>query len=170
MNKIILAGTDNFKKVRDGNSLYVDKSDFISEFLDTGPSVVAVARPRRFGKSLNISMLSYFFDMNNKEENRKLFRGLKIEKSHHFAKQGEYPVVSLTFKNFKAMNFQDCYKKIVKLVISEYDKHQYLKNSSMLTNIEKKNYEKILNEEGDKAYYESSLGDLSKYLYKHHGK
>ena len=170
MSRVILAGMDDFKKVRVGNSLYVDKSDFISELLDTGSVVVAIARPRRFGKSLNMSMLSYFFDVNDKEENRKLFKGLKIEKSPYFAKQGQYPVINLTFKNFKAMNFQDCYNKIVKLVVTEYDKHPYLKDSPKLTDIEKKNYNKILNREGNGSDYESSLGDLSKYLYKHHGR
>ena len=170
MNRRILASLDNFKKIRDNNSLYVDKSGFISELLEFGDEVVAIARPRRFGKSLNMSMLSYFFDMNNSEENKKLFEGLEIAKSPHFAEQGKYVVVSIAFKDFKKSSFKDCYSKIVKLIISEYDKHPYLQNSTNLTPTERRNYEKILNGRGDQSDYESSLGDLSRYLNKHHGR
>jgi len=135
MNKIILSGMDDFKEIRDMKALYIDKSDFIEELLNLKSVAVSISRPRRFRKTLNMSMLSYFFDINNGEKNRELFKNLKIAKSPFFSHQGQYPVINLTFKNFKAMNFKESYNKIVKLIISEYDRHPYLKDSPMLTDI-----------------------------------
>ena len=170
MSRKILASLDSFKEIIEEESLYVDKTSLISELLEFGDKLVAITRPRRFGKSLNMSMLSYFFDINNAVENRKLFKGLDIEKSPYFKEQGQYPVINLSFKDFKKGSFKDCYSKIVKLIIAEYDRHSYLNDSSKLSDVEKANFKKILAGKGDQSDYESSLADLSKYLSKHYGK
>ena len=170
MKRKISTGLDNFKEVRTNNILYVDKSNFIEELLETGSKVIAISRPRRFGKTLNMSMLSYFFDINNSEENKKLFKGLNIEKSPYFIEQGQYPVISLTFKGVKFSDWESCYEDIKTLVQIEYDRHSYLESSNKLSELEKKRYKKLKNGNGDKAALKRSLVDLSNFLYKYYGK
>ncbi len=170
MIKEISAGLDDFKKTIDKNALYVDKSDFIEEFLRDGSEVVAISRPRRFGKTLNMSMLSYFFDINNGEDNRRLFEGLKIENSPYFSEQGKYPVISITFKDIKSDSWEESYKDIVARVELEYLNHSYLRDSTKLDVIEKRNFIRVLEGGADISKYKSSLKDLSRYLHKHHGR
>ena len=170
MKRKISTGLADFKEVIANNNLYVDKSEFISEIIDMESKVTAVARPRRFGKTLNMSMLSYFFDINNNGENRKLFKGLKVEKSLHFAEQGCYPVISITFKDVKSDNWEESYEDIVSQVVAEYWRHSYLQQSTKLDKFEKENFEKILRREAGKSEYKNSLKDLSGYLSKHHGR
>ena len=116
MSRKILAGLDSFKKTREMGSLYVDKTTLISELLELGDEVVAITRPRRFGKTLNMSMLSYFFDINNAVENRGLFKGLDIEKSPYFKEQGRYPVINITFKNLQVSSWERSYMAIVAII------------------------------------------------------
>ena len=170
MKRKISAGLSDFKEVIENNNLYMDKSDFISEVLDAESKVIAIARPRRFGKTLNMSMLSYFFSLNDREENRKLFKGLKIEKSSYFREQGEYPVVSITFKDIKSDTWEESYQDIVSLIKLQYSKHAYLEESDFLNREEKEGYRKILDGGANIAEYKLSLFDLSNYLHKHHGK
>ena len=93
-------GVSDFKEIITKNYYYFDKTKFIENILDDGSKVKLFTRPRRFGKTLNISMLRYFFDVKNKEENRKLFEGLNISKSEYFTEQGNYPVISISFRNY----------------------------------------------------------------------
>ena len=170
MKREIVTDLVDFKEIIEKGILYVDKTDFIEELLNTGSYVVSIARPRRFGKTLNMSMLSYFFDINKEKENRKLFEGLKIEKSKCFAEQGQYPVINMTFKSLKSRNWEDCYSGIVSLIKREYRKHRYLKESNKLDEEDKEVYEQILKGKGDIGEYGFSLLNLSEFLHKHYGK
>lgn len=103
MNRNIQVGTSDFKTLIEGNGYFVDKSLLIKEFIENGAPIILTPRPRRFGKTLNLSMLRYFFDIRTKEENKGLFKGLKIEAEQEIMKlQGEYPVIFITFKKSKA--------------------------------------------------------------------
>ena len=167
MKHKILIGIDDFKAFRSSDGLYVDKSLLISEVLDNGAGVSVITRPRRFGKTLNMSMLSYFFDIKNSEENRGLFSKLDIEKSQYFVEHmGQYPVVNITFKDIKRGDWQGCYEEIVELIKVEYDKHRYLQNSSKLTDLEKNTYILILEGKANESQYRRSLNELVKYLSK----
>ncbi|KDE62657.1 hypothetical protein FUSO5_09360, partial [Fusobacterium necrophorum BFTR-1] len=84
-------GVADFQKAIQGQYLYMDKTSFIEEIMKDGAEVKLFTRPRRFGKTLNMSMLQYFFDIQNQEENAKLFQGLEIEHSPYMAEQGKYP-------------------------------------------------------------------------------
>ena len=103
MKKIpIPIGIDDFKKIWENNYYYIDKTNFIEEIGKNVGKTLLFTRPRRFGKTLNMSMLKYFFDIKNKEENKKLFQNLYIEKSDFFKEQGAYPVVYISLKGIKA--------------------------------------------------------------------
>ena len=105
--KKIPIGLSDFKKLIEGNYYYFDKTNFIDEIIKDGSEVKLFTRPRRFGKTLNMSMLKYFFDIKEAEENRKLFKNLYIEKTENFKEQGQYPVVFLSLKDLKADNWEN---------------------------------------------------------------
>ena len=100
-------GLSDFKKLIEENYYYFDKTNFIDEIIKDGSEVKLFTRPRRFGKTLNMSMLKYFFDIKEAEENRKLFKDLYIEKMENFKEQGQYPVVFLSLKDLKADNWEN---------------------------------------------------------------
>ena len=100
--KKIPIGIDDFKKIRENNYYYIDKTNFIEEIGKNVGKTLLFTRPRRFGKTLNMSMLKYFFDIKEAEENRKLFKNLYIEKTENFREQGQYPVIFLSLKDLKA--------------------------------------------------------------------
>ena len=102
MQKRIQIGASDFKELIEGNNYFVDKSLLIKEFIENGAKIILTPRPRRFGKTLNLSMLKYFFDIRTKEETKNLFKGLKIENKKEIMKlQGECPVIFISFKNQK---------------------------------------------------------------------
>ena len=104
----------DFKKIIEENYYYFDKTNLIENILNDGAEVKLFTRPRKFGKTLNMSMLKYFFDIKNKDENRKLFEGLNISKNEYFEKQGNFPVISFSFRNYDEENL-----KAVDLVIKK---------------------------------------------------
>ena len=99
--KKIPIGIEDFKEIRIENYYYIDKTKFIEEILNDGAKVKLFCRPRRFGKTLNMSTLKYFFDIKEAEENRKLFNNLYIENSPSIEEQGKYPVVFISMKEIK---------------------------------------------------------------------
>ena len=105
-------GIDNFEVMIQKDYYYFDKTGLIKEILESGTSSILFTRPRRFGKSLNMSMLKYFFDVKNNAENRKLFEGLEISKSKYFDKQGMNPVIFISFKDFEDSNWENGYRSI----------------------------------------------------------
>lgn len=121
MKKSIQIGCSDFKEIILGNHYFVDKSMLIKEFIENGAEAILLPRPRRFGKTLNMSMLRYFFDIKEKDETRDLFIGLKIENEKEIMKmQGKYPVIFLTFKNEKYETFEKFEYGIKSLVMEKY--------------------------------------------------
>jgi len=168
-------GISDFQELREKNYYFVDKSLFIKEIIDRESKAVLLPRPRRFGKTLNITMLRWFFeiakDADAKNKRKELFAGLKIEQesvfSEHFAK---YPVVYLTFKDVNSADFKIAYSKIKSLISQEFSRHDYLAKSDILNESEKKDFRDIIFREADRAVYEDSLRNLTKYLHEYHKK
>ncbi|VEN73227.1 PD-(D/E)XK nuclease superfamily protein [Candidatus Desulfarcum epimagneticum] len=167
-------GISDFKKIMEEGLYFVDKSLFIKEILDKKIDAFLLPRPRRFGKTINLTMLRWFFEIaeNRQEQNarRKLFSGLAIEQEsafeEHFAK---YPVIYLTFKNISNKSFEAASIKIKSLIAEEFARHDYLLESDALSESEKKKFANIISEEAELAIYEDSLKKLTKRLHEYHG-
>ncbi len=162
-------GHSDFKNIIENDNYFVDKSLLIEELIKTQQNVLLFPRPRRFGKTLNLSMLKYFFDK-NEPENKKLFTKLKIWKTESKIKKHccKYPVIYLSFKDAKANTWEDCYEQIVSEITNLYSKHDYLLEKNNLKNYEKEEYLKILRKTAKSTDYQNSLKQLSKYLQKFH--
>ncbi|SFC76394.1 AAA family ATPase [Clostridium uliginosum] len=171
MKKTIQIGTSDFKELIEENNYFVDKSLLIKEFLENGAKIILTPRPRRFGKTLNLSMLRYFFDIRTKADTKDLFNGLKIEDQKEIMKlQGEYPVIFITFKNQKHMSYNDFIDGMIVLIFNLYREHEYLLESGKLTDLDKNKYKKVLNEDINIAELQNSINDLMYYLNKHYGR
>ena len=159
--KKIPIGVDDFKKIMTDNYFYIDKSKFIEEIFNDGAEVKLFTRPRRFGKTLNMSMLKNFFDIKEAEENRKLFEGLYIKNSPVFAEQGKYPVIFISMKGIKGTTWEEMQKSMRKVFSNLYEKHNYLRQ--YLNERNKRQFEKIWFEEIDGSY-DDTLRFLSEIL------
>ena len=160
-------GLSDFKDMIEKNYYYFDKSELIVNILEDGSIVKLFTRPRRFGKTLNMSMLKYFFDVKNKEENKKLFEGLNISKSEYFEKQGEFPVISISFKNYNKNDWESGFKSIKSTISDIYAKFEYLMEH--LNKRDLKKFEDIWLEK-DEGDWERSLLNLTKYVYEYYEK
>ena len=160
-------GISNFKDIIEKNYYYFDKTKFIEDILEDGAQVKLFTRPRRFGKTLNMSMLKYFFDIKNKEENRKLFENLEISKSEYFSEQGNYPVISISFRNYDEENWEEGFKTIKTTIANAYAEHKIL-----MDNLDKRELEKFESIwlEKDEGDWKNSLRNLVQYLYEYYGK
>ena len=165
--KKIPIGVDDFKKLIENNALYIDKTKFITELLDDAAEVKLFIRPRRFGKTLNISTLKYFFDIKNASENRKLFNGLDIEKSVYISEQGKYPVIFISMKGIKTKNWEHCLYDLKGLIGDLYNEFEYIRE--VLNESELNTFNKIWLKE-DIAEYKNALKILTTYLYKYYKK
>ncbi|WP_363318711.1 AAA family ATPase [Clostridium sp.] len=166
MKKIALGNSD-FKTLIEDDRYFVDKTLLIKEILEDSAQIILIARPRRFGKTLNLSMIRYFVERCD-EDRRHLFNNLLIEKEEIMKKQGIYPTIYLTFKDEKHDKFEDFQMKLAFFVSEIYKKHYYLYES--LTFQDDKNYfDKIINRASTKAELEMSLKNMSKYLYDYYG-
>ncbi len=165
--KYLAIGTSDFKKIIDDECYYFDKTKFIETLVRDRTEVKLFTRPRRFGKTLNMTTLKYFFDVQNKEENRKLFKDLYIEKSDIFAKQGQHPVLFISFKDIKQNNWADTMRSIRKLFADTYSDHKYIIEN--LDDIDENKFRSIRMEE-DTIEYNNAIKDLSKYLYDYYDK
>ena len=159
--KKIPIGVDDFKKIMTDNYFYIDKSKFIEEIFNDGAEVKLFTRPRRFGKTLNMSMLKNFFDVKEAEENSKLFDDLYIKNSPVFAEQGKYPVIFISMKGIKGTTWEEMQKSMRKVFSNLYEKHNYLRQ--YLNERNKKQFEKIWFEEIDGSY-DDTLRFLSEIL------
>jgi Predicted AAA-ATPase/PD-(D/E)XK nuclease superfamily len=166
-------GYDNFGKIIENKLDFVDKSLFIQDILDDKATEVAViTRPRRFGKTFNLSMLHHFLAPNVQgKDTQGLFDQLKIAQAgeEYLAHQGKYPVISLTFKDLKHDGFQTAYDKLYEVIINLYDDYTELFDSHQLTTNQKKFCEIILNRKASQAQLEISLQVLTECLFKHCG-
>ncbi len=161
-------GIDDFKEIILENYHYIDKSLFIQELLDSGAKVTLIPRPRRFGKTLNLSMLKYFFEKAT-PSHASLFEELEIAKHPEYMKQqGEYPVIFLTFKFIEGETWDVSFDKMKRLIAHEFERHAYLLDSVALSPFRKQEFQKIIELSASDTAYEVSLKDLIMYLAKHH--
>ncbi|MBQ7479474.1 MAG: AAA family ATPase, partial [Selenomonadaceae bacterium] len=165
-------GIEDFGELIRREYYFVDKTRFIRELLDSQGKITLITRPRRFGKTLTLSMLQYFFTLENAEENRKLFRGLDIERTgeKYMREQGTRPVVFLTLKEVQAGTFAEMQVILAELLRNLYGQSQYLEHSESLSGQERQYFSAILNEACDAGKMRFALSNLMKMLEKHHGK
>ncbi len=157
-------GIDNFEEIISHNYHYVDKSLFIKEILDYRSKVTLIPRPRRFGKTLNLSMLKYFFEKTAKSH-ASLFDALDIANHPECMKhQGQYPVIFLTFKFIEGETWEISFEKMKRLIANEFWRHKYLLKASCLGKHQKKEFQQIIELTASDTAYEVSLRDLTSYL------
>ncbi|WP_294066327.1 AAA family ATPase [uncultured Fusobacterium sp.] len=134
--KKIPIGVEDFKKIIEENYYYVDKTNLIEKIVKDGAEVKLFTRPRRFGKTLNMSTLKYFFDIKEKEKNRELFKGLYIENSPVFSEQGKYPVIFISMKEIKGITWEEMQISLKKVFSNLYEEYKFLRESLDERNIE----------------------------------
>ena len=161
-------GHSNFKKIRKEGLYYVDKSLLIEEVLADTTEVILLPRPRRFGKTLNLSLLHYFFER-REEDNAALFEGLQIAKRACFAlHQGRYPVIFMTFKGIKMLTYENAEAQLKLLIANEFRKHSYLLSSSYLKQEQKQDFKQVYLGKAKIELFQNGLKDLASYLSLHH--
>ncbi|MBQ3971676.1 MAG: AAA family ATPase, partial [Selenomonadaceae bacterium] len=165
-------GIEDFKKLIQREYYFVDKTRFIRDLLDLQTEITLITRPRRFGKTLTLSMLQYFFTLENAGENRELFRGLDIERAgeKYMQEQGTRPVVFLTLKEVRAGTFAEMRVILAEFLRNLYGQSQYLEHSEALSVQERQYFSAILNEACDMAKMKFALANLMKMMEKHHGR
>ena len=154
-------GVSDFKDIIEQKYFYVDKTKFIEEISENGAIVQLITRPRRFGKTLNMSMLRYFYDISGKDANRKLFKNLYIENSATIEEQGKYPVIFISFKDIKALTIEEMYSQVRTLISEIYDNYKFLREN--LDERDRVIFDKIWTEDKSGNYF-NSLKQLAKYL------
>lgn len=169
--KPIPIGVENFKDIIDKGYYYVDKTLLIRDILDNKSYVNLYTRPRRFGKTLNMSMLQYYFEKTD-EDNSYLFDNLNISKQDEKYKgyQGQFPVISLSLKSMKQDNFEDAFEIFKNMISKEFARHSYVLDSDKLSEIDIKVFKQICNDDADDSNYLTSLRLLSDCLYSYHNK
>ena len=161
-------GLSDFKKLIEGNYYYFDKTNFIDEIIKDGSEVKLFTRPRRFGKTLNMSMLKYFFDIKEAEENRKLFKNLYIEKTENFKEQGQYPVIFLSLKDLKADNWESMANYLKVLISNLCLENKYLLKN--LDSFDKDLFESYINKNVKTESLKDTLKFLTRILYEKYNK
>ncbi|SHH26170.1 AAA family ATPase [Clostridium grantii] len=165
MTKKISIGISDFKELIEDNCYFVDKTLLIEEFIKVSAKIVLVARPRRFGKTLNMSMLKYFFEKSS-IDNINLFQGLNIEKNKDIMElQSKYPVIFLSFKDEKHLSFDNLEMSLRGRMSDIYIEHRYCLDNPNLHTAQKEYYNRVINKESNIIELGESLGKLSKYLY-----
>ena len=164
--KAVPVGIEDFERIVREDYYYVDKTLLIEELLINRAPVTLFTRPRRFGKTLNMSMVKYFFDVKNKEENKKLFENLKIYSSEYMSEQGKYPVIFISLKDLKADTWKECLKRLKLFIFDLYVEFEYIREK--MNEWDKRKFEKVLYEQED-ADYIMSLKFLADSLYKYYG-
>ena len=168
MARTVGIGIQDFGKIIENQCFYVDKTDFIREWWESKDEVTLIARPRRFGKTLNMSMLEQFFSI--KYAGNELFEGLSIWEEEKYRKlQGTYPVISLSFASIKETSYRATRIKICEILTDLYGKHSFLKNSDVLGERDKEYFDRI-SREMDDCDATLALHRLSDYLCRYYGK
>ncbi len=169
MARTVGIGIQSFEKIIERKCFYVDKTDFIREWWESQDDVTLLTRPRRFGKTLNMSMLEYFFSVKHAGRGD-LFEGLSIwEDEKYRALQGTYPVISLSFANVKETSYEISRKKICQLLVDLYSDYAFLTDGDTLTERDKQFFGQITTEMDD-SVATNAIHYLSKYLYCYYGK
>ena len=144
MTQRIAIGIQDFEKLRNGEYFYIDKTSMIKEWWESGDEVTLITRPRRFGKTLNLNMLNYFFSVEHADRGD-LFEGLSVwEEEKYRALQGTYPVISLSFARVKEKNYAHTRTKICEILQRLYIKFSFLLESKVLTDTDKDYYHRML--------------------------
>ncbi|WGS65890.1 AAA family ATPase [Marinitoga aeolica] len=160
-------GRSDFKSIIEDNMYYIDKSMLIKDIIESG-NVVLITRPRRFGKTLNMTMMKYFF--RNDQDNKHLFEGLKIweEKEIREKYLNKYPTIFISFKDLKQPNIEDMILSLKEIISSLYNKYTYLLETKEITQWDKKKIVEILDKTANKASFENSIKNLTEYLYRYY--
>ena len=166
----IPVGVSDFEKIRNGGFYYIDKSGLITRILKEKAEVTLIARPRRFGKTLGMSMLESFFDI--RKDSRKLFDGLEIAENQALCDEwmNQYPTVSISFRQIDGLNFMDAYRQLVYEIALLYQKHTYLLDSQAISNQEKSLFQQISDRKAEKTDVMRSIQFLTLLLNKHYNK
>ena len=167
MKKGLGIGIEDFKEIIYENCYYIDKTMYIEDLIKDKSKIKLFTRPRRFGKTLNMLTLKYFFDIENKEENRKLFKNLYIEKSEYFKEQGQYPVIFISLKGLKEKTWENCFNEIKALISKLYNEFEFIKK--VLNESELNIFDKIWLKKDD-GEYTNALKNLTSFLYKYYKK
>ena len=166
--KRIPIGLSDFKHLIEEDFYYFDKTKFIDEIIQDGAQVKLFTRPRRFGKTLNISMLKYFFDIKEAEKNKKLFKDLYIEKTESFKEQGQYPVIFLSLKDLKATTWEEMQKDIKLTVARLFSEYKYLLKD--LDKFDTITFENVIMKNIELENLKEILKFLTKILYEKYSK
>ena len=166
MKKLPIGISDFKELVEDNRFYYIDKSDLITDIMDNGAKVILLPRPRRFGKTLNLSMLNYFFDI--EEDSRELFQGLSVYDNQAIMNHAnKYPIIYISFKDVKEESFEKSKNKIYSLIRGEFAKHEksIAKVIDSISSEDRDNYFKIIKREAQQEDYENGFKLLSKLLW-----
>lgn len=169
MGRTVGIGIQDFEKIRKNNYFYIDKTHFIKEWWESGDDVTSITRPRRFGKTLTMSMLDYFFSVRNAGK-ESLFEGLSIwQEEKYRGLQGTYPVISLSFANIKETNFVSAKKKICQVLTDVYIQNNFLRDSQVLTDKDRDYFDRISMDMED-SVATLALYQMSDFLYRYYGR
>ena len=170
MKRTVAIGRQNFADIRERNCFYIDKTNFIKEWWENEDETTLITRPRRFGKTLNMSMIRYFLEQSN-ENTRELFENTKIMEAgdKYLQHMGKYPVISISLKSLKQEDFELSFDQLKRVVKKEYDYHwSAIDERNVLTENEKERYKKIRDLNGERADYYIALEFLSECLCRCH--
>ena len=170
MRRTVAIGIQSFEKIRENNYFYIDKTGFIKEWWESGDDVTLITRPRRFGKTLNMSMLEQFFSIEYANRGD-LFEGLSIwEEEKYRELQGTYPVISLSFARVKECNYITAKAKICEIISDVFRKYSYIKDSDVLSDSDKVFFKEAMSLDMKDNIATSALHKLSDFLYRYYGK
>ncbi len=163
-------GVSNFEKIRKDNYFYVDKTGLITDILSQKTEVLLITRPRRFGKTLNMSMLESFFDIT--KDSKEIFKGLQITREKKLCDEwmNQYPVVSISFKQVDGLNFNDAYNMLVWMISQLYTKHSYLLESKKISDSDKNMINRMINDKPSLVDIKGSLVLITKLLQQYYDK
>ena len=169
--KRLLKGHSDFEYMISNNGYFVDKTLFVKEFMEHGDHTLIIPRPRRFGKTLNLSMTEHFFDI-RKLDSKQYFEEYNISKEKAFCEkhQNKYPVINFSLKSVGGLSWEECSHSLEHNIYRLFFEHDYLLNSSSLKPIEKEKFSQIIYQKAGSKDYKFSLFNLSNYLYKHYNR
>ncbi|RZI46992.1 AAA family ATPase, partial [Rickettsiales endosymbiont of Peranema trichophorum] len=164
-------GVSDFRKIATGNYVFTDKTLLIKEVMDDGADIILITRPRRFGKTLNLSMLYYFLD-HSQPKDEDLFENLNIWRDKAFCEeyQNKYPVIFISFKDVKSHTYDEAYADIIELIRRLYEEHRYLADRGVLSDNELTIFNTLLGRQADISDIKSSLRQLCLYIQRYCGK
>ena len=169
MRRTVAIGIQSFEQIIENDVFYVDKTNFIREWWESKDSVTLIARPRRFGKTLNMSMLEQFFSLEYADRGN-LFEGLSIWEDAKYQKlQGTYPVISLSFARVKETNYASAKEKICEILTNLYSHYSFLRDSEALTDKDREYFDRVSSKMED-SDATSALYQLSGFLYRYYSK